>query len=58
MNACPSGFDCISAGTEDVCWPSSSGGGGCCDASGAGAPTSMLGIALVGIVLRRRRRRG
>jgi len=57
MNACPSGFDCISAGTEDVCWPDPSASSGCCDASGAGAPTSILGFAVVGLVLRRRRRR-
>ncbi|HTR54215.1 MAG TPA: S1 family peptidase [Kofleriaceae bacterium] len=55
-NTCPSGFDCISAGAEDVCWPSATSSG-CCDASGAGAPTAILGFALVGLVLRRRRRR-
>jgi hypothetical protein len=57
MNACPSGFDCISAGAESVCWPNGSSGSGCCDASGAGAPTSLLGFALVGLVIRRKRRR-
>jgi len=30
--------------------------GGCCDASGHGAPTTLFGIALVTLVLRRRRR--
>jgi uncharacterized protein (TIGR03382 family) len=57
MMACPSGFTCLSAGsgaTQGACWPES--GGGCCDAGGSGAPATMIiGIALVGIVLRRRR---
>jgi secreted trypsin-like serine protease len=30
--------------------------GGCCDASGRGAPTMLLGIAIVAVMLRRRRR--
>jgi len=51
--ACPSGLDCLDDGNGGGnCWP----GGGCCDASGRGAPTGILGIALVGLVLRRRRR--
>jgi uncharacterized protein (TIGR03382 family) len=57
MNACPSGLSCQTAGsgaTTGECWPSS--GGGCCDASGAGAPTAMLGFFVVGLVLRRRKR--
>ncbi len=56
MNACPSGFTCESAGGgQGACWPSS--GGGCCDAGGSGAPATMIvGIALCGLVLRRRRR--
>lgn len=52
--ACPSGLDCLDDGNGGGnCWPS---GGGCCDAGGRGAPTGILGIALVGLVLRRRRR--
>jgi hypothetical protein len=52
---CPSGFDCLdSGGGAGLCWPT---GGGCCDASGRGAPTALLGIALVGLVWRRRRPR-
>jgi secreted trypsin-like serine protease len=53
MNACPSGLDCLDDGNGGgYCWPQ---GGGCCDASGRGAPTSVLGIMIVGLVLRRRR---
>ncbi|HEY0255711.1 MAG TPA: MYXO-CTERM sorting domain-containing protein, partial [Kofleriaceae bacterium] len=52
--ACPDGLDCESDGNGGgLCFP---GGGGCCDASGHGAPTAALGIALVGLVLRRRRK--
>jgi hypothetical protein len=52
--SCPDGFDCVaSSGAAGACWPDE--GGGCCDASGRGAPTMLLGIALVGLVLRGRR---
>jgi hypothetical protein len=52
---CPNGFDCDGTnGTNGACWPAGNGGG-CCDTSGRGAPTMVLGIALVGLVLRRRR---
>lgn len=54
MNACPTGLDCLDDGNGGgYCWPPD--GGGCCDASGRGAPTSVLGIMIVGLVLRRRR---
>ncbi|CAN5588715.1 hypothetical protein BH11MYX1_BH11MYX1_22090 [soil metagenome] len=53
-NACPSGLDCLDGGGgSGVCWPAS--GGGCCDASGHGAATSLLGIGLIALVLRRSR---
>ena len=53
-NACPTGLDCFDDGNgSGYCWPPQ--GGGCCDASGRGAPTSVLGIMIVGFVLRRRR---
>ncbi len=57
MTSCPSGFTCESAsGGEGACWPTSTGGG-CCDAGTAGGPATMVaGLALVGLVLRRRRR--
>ena len=54
---CPTGLDCLdNGGGQGLCWPPSSSGGGCCDASGAGAPTSLVGFGLVALVLRRRRR--
>lgn len=52
--SCPDGFDCLDAGGQGACWPAD--GGGCCDASGRGGPTALLGIVVVGLVLRRRRR--
>ncbi|HEY1551160.1 MAG TPA: trypsin-like serine protease [Kofleriaceae bacterium] len=54
-STCPGGFTCIADGSDGACVPGSSGGG-CCDASGQGAPTAVIGIALFGIVLRRRRK--
>ena len=51
---CPSGLECQAAGASGACWPEHTG---CCDASGQGAPTMMFGIAFVGLVWRRRRRR-
>jgi uncharacterized protein (TIGR03382 family) len=52
---CPSGFECLDAGGgQGACWPESDGGG-CCDASGTGAPTALFGFGLVALVLRRRR---
>lgn len=53
-SSCPSGFQCLASGSAGDCAPG--GGGGCCDASGRGAPTALIGIALVGLVWRRRRR--
>jgi uncharacterized protein (TIGR03382 family) len=56
-DTCPMGFDCLGAtGGAGACWPTPVDGGGCCDASGRGAPTMLAAIAIVGIVLRRRRR--
>jgi hypothetical protein len=54
MNSCPSGLNCLDDGNGGgFCWPPENSG--CCDASGRGAPTSVLGIMIVGLVLRRRR---
>jgi hypothetical protein len=53
-SSCPSGFECIDAGTTGVCWPGGDGGG-CCDASGTGAPTALLGFGLLALVWRRKR---
>jgi uncharacterized protein (TIGR03382 family) len=56
--SCPSGFTCeATSGANGACWPTKDLGGGCCDASGASAGTSLLGFAVVGLVLRARRRR-
>ena len=54
--SCPEGFECLDAGGgQGACWPEGEGGG-CCDASGSGAPTALFGIGFVALVLRRRRR--
>lgn len=56
--SCPSGFDCIAAGTGGVCYPLADGG--CCDTGVRRSnPTGALVLALgLGVlVLRRRRRR-
>ncbi|HLL20484.1 MAG TPA: MYXO-CTERM sorting domain-containing protein, partial [Kofleriaceae bacterium] len=55
--SCPAGFECLDAGGQGACWPEDAGdGGGCCDASGSGAPTALFGLGFVALVLRRRRR--
>ena len=54
--SCPDGFDCITAGGGGACWPQAEDTG-CCDASGQNAGSMLFGIALVGLVLGRRRRR-
>lgn len=51
---CPAGFECLAtSGGQGLCWPED---GGCCDASGRNGPTSLIAIALVTLVLRRKRR--
>lgn len=53
---CPAGLDCLdTGGGTGACWPQEETG--CCDASPASAPTGLLAFALVGLVLRRKRRR-
>jgi len=56
-SSCPGGFECLRAtGDLGACWPTS---GGCCDAGGAGGPPTMVvGIGLVALGLRRKRRSG
>ena len=54
---CPMGLECeasSSGAMTGACWPPQ--GGGCCDASGKGAPTALAMAGLCGLVLRRRRR--
>jgi hypothetical protein len=53
--SCPDGLDCISAGTIGACWPSEDDGG-CCDTSGRGGPTMLLGIGAILLIWRRRSR--
>lgn len=55
--ACPDGFQCLEAtGGAGACWADAAiDDGGCCDASGAGAPTMLVGIGAVALGLRRRR---
>lgn len=52
-DACPSGLECAAGGDGGVCWPEV---GGCCSAGRGGASTALLGMGLVALVLRRRRR--
>lgn len=53
---CPDGFTCLgSSGAAGACWPEEDGG--CCGTGRHAAPTALLGIGLVALVLRRRRRR-
>lgn len=55
--ACPAGLECLDAGGgAGACWPIEDDTG-CCDASGAGAPTALFGFAFVGLLLGRRKRR-
>lgn len=53
-SSCPEGFKCSPAGDSGggACWPDA---GGCCDASGNGAPGAIvLALAVLGLVTRRR----
>jgi uncharacterized protein (TIGR03382 family) len=53
---CPAGFDCVEAGAQGACWPIEEDTG-CCDASGNNAASMLMGLALFGLVLGRKRRR-
>jgi uncharacterized protein (TIGR03382 family) len=55
MTTCPEGLECIAAGAGGACWPIPEDTG-CCDASGGNAGSMLFGIALFGLVVRRRRR--
>jgi hypothetical protein len=56
-DSCPSSFECIAAGAEGVCWLNS--GGGCCDTNRRGSAQGplLLGLGVMVLALRRRRRR-
>jgi uncharacterized protein (TIGR03382 family) len=53
--SCPSGFQCLDAGTATVCWPGGDGGG--CGATGGSPGIVLFGAAGLAFVLRRRRGR-
>jgi hypothetical protein len=52
---CPGGFDCLRAdGDVGACWPNDSGG--CCDAGRGGLGAMLVGLAVLGLAVRGRRR--
>jgi len=54
--SCPSGFLCVQAtDASGVCWPSEDTG--CCDTSGSSSGPALLGLGVLALVLRPRRRR-
>ncbi|MGE0869125.1 MAG: Ig-like domain-containing protein [Kofleriaceae bacterium] len=55
-DGCPSGFSCIEAGSQGVCWPGGDDGGGC---TTQGDPRGILlfGIGFAVILVARRRKR-
>jgi len=57
-DACPTGFECVAAGTSGACIPEATGGG-CCSVSGSDAVWFHGGLSLfvLGLVMRRRGRR-
>ncbi len=57
VTTCPDGLECLEAGAGGACWPIEEEDTGCCDASGQNATSMLLGIALFGLVLGRKRRR-
>ena len=48
-NSCPSGYDCLGAGDQSVCWPADTGG-----CSTGGRPYPLLALGLLFLVRRRR----
>lgn len=52
-NSCPNDFACLSAGAEGVCWPDA---GGCCNVGARPQGPALLGLGVLLLVLRRRRR--
>jgi hypothetical protein len=58
-DGCPTGYDCIAtSAAQGICYPPGGSGGGCCSTSSGGAPVGqgLLSFAVIGLVLRRRRR--
>ena len=52
---CPSGFGCIPAGANGVCWPGADSGGVGCNSTGSGSAL-VFGFGFVGFLFFRRRR--
>lgn len=57
-DACPTGLECVTAGTTGACWPTPSDDGGCSSgrSDGSRAPFALLGLGVLGVLARRRRR--
>jgi MYXO-CTERM domain-containing protein len=54
-NTCPSGFACVTAGTQSVCWPSKDDGGGCSTSGGSSSGLALLGLGALVTLVRRKR---
>jgi hypothetical protein len=59
QDSCPMDFECLATGAASgACWPKGDGGGGCCSSNrDALAQTGLLGLGLVFVLGRRRRRK-
>jgi hypothetical protein len=57
-DTCPADFDCAGTGngTSGVCFIPAADGGGCCSVGASGVPATMISLATLAIVLRRRKR--
>jgi len=54
-NTCPSGFACVTAGAQSVCWPSKDDGGGCSTSGGGSPALALLGLGALVTLVRRKR---
>jgi uncharacterized protein (TIGR03382 family) len=52
---CPSGYACVAAGAENVCWPSKSSGGGCSTTGGGSPGLALFGLGVLVTLMRRKR---
>lgn len=55
-DSCPAEFECLASGASGVCWPKTEKSGCCSAGHGVAAQSSLLGLGLL-LVLRRRRKR-